>query len=351
METIIRVVEDVEKDNGTIKKGATYIKKGQIVAFPTETVYGLGANALDANAVRRIFKAKGRPSDNPLIVHIGDIDSLNELVTYVPDKARLLIDRYWPGPLTLVLPKSTVIPDEVTAGLHTVAIRMPSHPVAYALIRESGVPIAAPSANKSGRPSPTSAQHVIEDLYGTIPFIIDGGECNVGLESTVLDMSRDIPIILRPGGITREMIEGIIGSIEVDRRVLEPPKKGDEIRSPGMKYTHYAPNAPVVIVEGDIDNIVVKVKEVAKDYGSTYERIVVLATEETAPMYEGEDFIVLIMGSRAEPSTIASNLFAVLRECDERKAHLVIAEGVEQTHEGLAIMNRMLRAAAFRVIK
>ena len=194
METIIRVVEDVEKDNGTIKKGATYIKKGQIVAFPTETVYGLGANALDANAVRRIFKAKGRPSDNPLIVHIGDIDSLNELVTYVPDKARLLIDRYWPGPLTWCYQNQPLYPTRLLQGSIQLQLGCQSDPVAHALIRESGVPIAAPSANKSGRPSPTSAQHVIEDLYGTIPFIIDGGECNVGLESTVLDMSRIYPL-------------------------------------------------------------------------------------------------------------------------------------------------------------
>lgn len=351
METIIRVVEDIEKDYEIIREGAEYIKKGQLVAFPTETVYGLGANALDAGAVRRIFEAKGRPSDNPLIVHIGEIDDINELVAHIPSSARLLMDKYWPGPLTLVLKKSSSVPAEVTAGLDTVAIRMPSHPVANALIRESGVPIAAPSANKSGRPSPTLAKHVIEDLSGRIPFIIDGGECSVGLESTVLDMSRDTPIILRPGGITKEMIEDTIGSIEVDRRVLTPPMEGEEIRSPGMKYTHYAPNAPVVIVEGNIDYMADKIRKVAKYYSSKYKKIIVLSTEETALMYGDEDFTVFIMGSRAEPSTIASNLFALLRECDERNADIIIAEGVEETHEGLAIMNRMLRAAAFRVIK
>ncbi len=351
MKTIVRTVEDIDRDYHIIEEGAEYIRQGKLVAFPTETVYGLGANALDEKAVKHIFEAKGRPSDNPLIVHIASLDNLERLVTNLPESGRLLIDKFWPGPLTLILPKSDLIPNEVTAGLDTVAIRMPSHPVAYSLIRASSLPIAAPSANRSGRPSPTSARHVVEDLYGRIPLIIDGGECSVGLESTVLDMSGQIPIILRPGGITREMIEDVIGAVEVDKRVLTPPKEGDRVRSPGMKYTHYAPKAPVIIVDGNIDNIKTKVKDRAREYSLSGKKVVVLATEETASMYEDGDFMVFVMGSRACPSTIASNLFAVLRKCDEVGADIVIAEAIEETHEGLAIMNRMLRAAAFRVIK
>lgn len=350
METIVKQIDDIEKDYNGIELGGELIRQGKVVAFPTETVYGLGANALDIGAVEEIFRVKGRPMDNPLIVHIASIDELYNLVTYVPDIAIDLIERYWPGPLTLVLPKSDVVPSQVTADLDTVAIRMPNDPVALAFIRESGVPIAAPSANTSGRPSPTSAGHVIEDLYGKIPLILDGGECRVGLESTVLDLLEARATILRPGGITKEMIEEIVGEVHVDERVLHPPKTGDKFRSPGMKYTHYAPKAPVIIVEGETADIPSRVKATAEEYILAGKRVAVLATEETRHEYEGGELIIFIMGRRACPSTIASNLFAALRQCDEDGIDLIIAEAIEETHEGLAIMNRMLRAAAFRVV-
>ena len=350
MKTIVRQIEDIEKDYNAIELAGEHIRQGKLVAFPTETVYGLGANALDVDAIREIFRVKGRPMDNPLIVHIASVADLGKLVTNIPDIARKLIDRYWKGPLTLVLPRSSLVPREVTAGLDTVAIRMPSHPVAHALIRESGVPIAAPSANSSGRPSPTLARHVKEDLQGKIPLILDGGECSVGLESTVLDVSGDRAVILRPGGITKEMIEETIGDMEVDARVLNPPQAGDKLRAPGMKYTHYAPEAPVIIVEGNIANIPTKVKAMSKQHTLSGKKVAVLATEETKDEYIDEDLIVLIMGRRKCPSTIASNLFALLRQCDEEEVDIIIAEAVEESHEGLAIMNRMLRAAAFRVV-
>lgn len=350
MKTIIRRVEDIETGHDAIELAGQYLREGRLVAFPTETVYGLGANALDVDAITEIFHAKGRPMDNPLIVHIASVDELDKLVLHVPYAARILIDKYWPGPLTLVLPRSSIIPDEVTAGLGTVAIRMPSDPVAHALIKESKVPIAAPSANSSGKPSPTSAEHVIEDLYGKIPLILDGGECRVGLESTVLDMSGKSPVILRPGGITREMIERAIGEIGVDERVLKPPHAGDNFRSPGMKYTHYAPKAPVFIVKGHMEDVPSKIVDISKEHIKSGKKVAVLATEETKDRYEDEKLIVFVMGSRACPTTIASNLFAMLRQCDEEDVDLIVAESIDTSHEGLAIMNRMLRAAAFHVI-
>ncbi|WP_129721605.1 L-threonylcarbamoyladenylate synthase [Xylanivirga thermophila] len=350
LQTLIQKINELDNDYAVIKKAAQYIRQGEVVAFPTETVYGLGANALDGETVRKIFYAKGRPSDNPLIVHIASINEIYQLVNGVPPKALKLMEAFWPGPITIILEKSSIIPDEVTAGLDTVGIRMPRNEVARAFIKECGVPIAAPSANRSGRPSPTTAQHVMEDMQGRIPFIIDGGECSVGLESTVLDLTSNIPTILRPGGITQEMLETVLGEVQVDKRVLTPPLKGERVKSPGMKYTHYAPKAPVTIVQGNPDAIAKHIKALAMQYISQGKKVGILATEETYTLYEDIKASVLIMGTRSRLSTIASKLFADLRQFDDLGVDIILAEGVGTKDEGLAIMNRMLRAAGFHVI-
>ena len=348
MHTTLQKIQDLDRDYDVVKKAAQYIKNGDLVAFPTETVYGLGANALKPEAVSKIFKAKGRPADNPLIVHIANIEDIYSLVKEVPQNAKILMDAFWPGPLTVILAKSRVIPYEVTAGLETVAIRMPSNPIVRALILESGLPIAAPSANSSGRPSPTAAQHVLDDMEGRIPFIIDGGKCLVGLESTVVDMTADIPVILRPGGITREMIEDILGDVSVDKSVLAPPQAGRKVKSPGMKYTHYAPKAPVTIIKGDIPKMVGKIIQMSEDYTAQGKKVGILGTDETKDRYSAH--AVLTMGSRDDLSTIGASLFSCLREFDKICVDVILAEGIECKGEGLAIMNRMLRAAGFHVI-
>ena len=263
METKILKIVDIEADYKAIEEGASLIRNGELVAFPTETVYGLGANALDARAVDKIYEAKGRPGDNPLIVHIADFDDVKLLVKELAGTAEKLMEAFWPGPLTLILKKSSIVPDRTTGGLNTVAVRMPDNPIALALIRESKLPIAAPSANRSGRPSPTEARHVAEDLMGRIPMILDGGPCSVGVESTVLDITGEIPNILRPGGITPKMLERVLGRVNIDAAVLKPIEKGSRIKSPGMKYTHYAPKASVVIVKGRLDDIARKIGELA----------------------------------------------------------------------------------------
>ncbi len=349
METKILKIVDIEADYKAIEEGASLIRNGELVAFPTETVYGLGANALDARAVDKIYEAKGRPGDNPLIVHIADFDDVKLLVKELAGTAEKLMEAFWPGPLTLILKKSSIVPDRTTGGLNTVAVRMPDNPIALALIRESKLPIAAPSANRSGRPSPTEARHVAEDLMGRIPMILDGGPCSVGVESTVLDITGEIPNILRPGGITPKMLERVLGRVNIDAAVLKPIEKGSRIKSPGMKYTHYAPKASVVIVKGRLDDIASKIGELASEEAERGNRVGILATEETADYYvKGQ---VICLGSRKKPETLAVNLFSALRKFDELGVDIVFAEWVEEKDEGLAVMNRMLRAAGFRVIE
>jgi len=349
LETRILKIVDIETDYKAIEEAAFLIKNGELVAFPTETVYGLGANALDARAVDKIYEAKGRPGDNPLIVHIADFDGIRPLVEEVSMEAEKLMEAFWPGPLTLILKKSSIVPDRTTGGLQTVAVRMPNNPIALALIRESKVPIAAPSANRSGRPSPTEANHVAEDLMGRIPMILDGGPCSVGVESTVLDITGEIPNILRPGGITPKMLEQVVGQVNIDAGVLKPVEKGVRIKSPGMKYTHYAPEASVVIVKGNLDKITEKIRELTNEELRKCNKVGILATEETIHCYtEGQ---VICLGSRKKPETLAANLFSALRKFDEMGVDIVFAEWVEEKDEGLAVMNRMLRAAGFHVIE
>ncbi|MDN5345499.1 MAG: L-threonylcarbamoyladenylate synthase [Clostridia bacterium] len=334
-----------------IRLAARILNRGGVVAFPTETVYGLGANALDSRAVRRIFAAKGRPADNPLIVHIASFRDIKALVAYLPPRANLLMQRFWPGPLTLILPRSEVVPDIVTAGLDTVGIRMPSHPVAQALIRAARLPIAAPSANTSGRPSPTTGRHVLKDLRGKIDAVVDGGPAMVGLESTVLDLTVPVPTILRPGGITYEDLQAVLGEVAID-----PAVRGSQVarpRAPGMKYKHYAPRGEVYLVAGELDRVTAKTRALVATWQRTGRRVAVLATRETAPAYEQEprpDYLE-ILGSRSQPATIAANLFSALRNCDRHQADVILAEAIAEEGLGLAIMNRLRKSAANRIIQ
>lgn len=339
-----------QEDLPALAEAARVIREGGLVAFPTETVYGLGANALDPQAVRKIFAAKGRPGDNPLIVHIAREEELDRLVIRVPARARPLVAKFWPGPLTLILPKQGHIPAETTAGLPTVAVRMPAHPVALALIDMAGVPIAAPSANLSGRPSPTTAQHVLADLAGRVDLIIDAGRTAVGLESTVVDVTVEPPVLLRPGGITREELEEYLPDLRVDSGVGGfPPKEDFRPRSPGMKYTHYAPEAQVVVVEGSVLAVQEKIRALTRSYREQGLRVGILATRETAAAYgDGE---VLIVGGREEPASVAANLFACFRRFDALGVDIILAEGFEAVGLGLAIMNRLRKAAGYQIIK
>ncbi len=347
IETIISNGED----ENAIEKASEILKNGGLVAFPTETVYGLGADALNEEAAAKIYAAKGRPSDNPLIVHIADKDSVYELATEVPEKAVMLMEAFWPGPLTIILNKKKIVPDGTTGGLDTVAIRMPSHPVAMKLIKESGVFIAAPSANTSGRPSPTLAEHVIEDMNGRIDMILDGGAVGIGIESTIVDLTGDVPTILRPGFVTKKMLESIIGEVEIDKAIIEPDPNLRP-KAPGMKYTHYAPKGEVTIVESinQQNKVVVdKINSLTAEKTAQGYKTAVIATRENAPLYNCEN--VLIVGEADKGVTISANLYAILRKCDTIGAEYIYSEALNQNELGGAIMNRLLKAAGHRVIK
>ncbi len=326
-------------DERKIKLAARFILNGKLVAFPTETVYGLGADALNTNAVRRIFEAKGRPADNPLIIHIARFEDLKRLTSHLPPEAKLLAEQFWPGPLTMILPKREEVPYVTTGGLDTVAVRMPSHPIARALIEES-TPIAAPSANISGRPSPTLAEHVIDDFYGKIECIIDGGETQVGVESTVIDLTSEKPVLLRPGGLPLEELEKAIGEIEIHPAVRG--KLIDVAKSPGMKYRHYSPKARVIVVEGRKENVRKRIPELVEEYRSKGFRVGVMATE----VYEADEFFNL---GKTEDE-VARNLFRALRELDKRGVEIIIAEGIEERGLGFAVMNRLRKAAGYRIV-
>ena len=314
------------------------IKRGGLVAFPTETVYGLGANAFNEAAVKSIFAAKGRPADNPLIVHIDQLSLLNTIAKDAPPSAQTLAEAFWPGALTLVMRKHDNVPGVVSAGLSTVAVRLPAHTVARSLIKESGVPIAAPSANLSGRPSPTDASHVIDDLYGKVDVIIDSGRCSVGLESTILDITATPPVVLRPGSITMEQIRRII--VDTYSNVDESVPL-----APGMKYTHYSPNANVIVVRGTQTKVVDKINKMVKDNIRVGIKMGILATDQTMCYYlDGE---VISVGDRQNPETMAFNLFNAFREFDKRNVRLILAEAVEDIGIGQAIMNRMNKAAGY----
>ena len=349
MKTEILKIQSDNIDNEKIKYAAEVLRGGGLVAFPTETVYGLGADALDENAVKKIFEAKGRPSDNPLIVHIAGKEDVYGLAANVPPKAQILMDRFWPGPLTLVLEKSDKIPSVITAGLSTVGLRAPSHPIALALIREAGIPIAAPSANLSGRPSPTVPKHVIDDLYGRVDVIIDGGNANIGVESTVLDVTADVPVILRPGGVSFEQLKDVLKNVTMDPSLMKKPAGDFVPKAPGMKYTHYSPKADVIVVEGEPEKVAEKINSLIAEYQSKNIPVGVLATEQTKEFYKSVPSITL--GDRLEPETIAANLFKAFRDFDDIGIKVIFAESIDNQGIGLAVMNRMKKAAGYNIIK
>lgn len=331
------------------EKAGAVLKNGGLVAFPTETVYGLGADALNGDAAAKIYAAKGRPSDNPLIVHIADIEKLSFIASTIPEKAKKLCDTFWPGPLTMIFPKTDVVPLGTTGGLETVAVRMPNHPVALELIRAGGGYIAAPSANTSGRPSPTKASHVMEDLSGKIDMVIDGGDVGIGLESTIVDMSVEPPMILRPGYITKEMLEDVIGEVAVDKTLLTHTDTAAKPKAPGMKYKHYAPKGELFIVEGTTEHVIAQINKLTSEQLQAGHTVGIIATTETKDCYP-EGFIEVI-GSRNDELSIAQNLYDVLRRFDEAGVEFIYSESFYTPHIGGAIMNRLLKAAAHRIIQ
>jgi len=330
----------------SIRQAAEIIRSGGVVGFPTETVYGLGGNALNGQAALQIFAAKERPADNPLIVHINSMSEIEPLIEGgLPEVAQKLAEAYWPGPLTMIMKKSSLIPDEVSAGLPTVGIRMPANETARALIREAGVPIAAPSANRSGRPSPTTAQHVFDDMDGRIPMIIDGGASEVGLESTVLDVTGGVPRVLRPGGVTPEMIAAVAGAVEIDGTVMRPLKEGERPISPGTKYRHYAPKGDLTIVQGEE-------KAVAETICEMYDGFEKDAAILALPGHEGLYGVrrVFPFGTDGSVESAAAGLFAALRMLDDERIAHIFSEAVPADGLGLAVMNRLGRAAAFHIV-
>ena len=331
-----------------IQTAAKILQEGGLVAFPTETVYGLGGNGLDGTACEKIYLAKGRPSDNPLILHISEFEELNPIVREISPAAQKLMDAFWPGPLTMVFPKSDIVPEKATGGLDTVAVRFPNHPVARAIIKAAGLPIAAPSANSSGKPSPTRASHVEFDLNGKIDMIVDGGAAEWGLESTIVDVSGEVPMILRPGAVTKEMMEEVVGTVEIDPAILQKPAADLKPKAPGMKYTHYSPKAEVILVKGETTAVVDEINRLAAEDMAHGLKTGVMATEETKNLYQAD--IVLSLGSRERPEEIGANLFKFLRKFDFLGAERVYSEVFSEEGEGMAIMNRLNKAAGYCVI-
>ena len=339
------------RDGKAVKEGlykaAQIIKNGGLVAFPTETVYGLGANGLDENAVPKIYEAKGRPSDNPLILHISEFDEIKKIVKEIPDIAVILADEFWPGPLTMVFKKSAIVPYRTTGGLESVAVRVPSNKIAREFIKMAGVPVAAPSANSSGRPSPTKASHVLEDLESKIDMVIDGGTVDIGLESTIVDVTGEVPVILRPGFITEAMLSEAIGRVQTDEAVKNlSPDKDIKPKAPGMKYRHYAPQGKMTIYKGNPEKVVKVInEEIAKSEGR---KTAVLATDETKRYYKAD--IVISVGSREDCESIAHNLFDVLRSFDDMGAEIIFSESFDENRLGFAIMNRLHKSAGYNIV-
>lgn len=331
----------VENNERAIDIAADILKNGGIVGMPTETVYGLAGNALCEATVDKIFKAKGRPSDNPLIVHISDISQWAPLVKGIPEEATLLAEKFWPGPLTIILPKSDIIPERICGKLTTVAVRMPDNETALKLIEKAGFPLAAPSANTSGRPSPTTAKHVADDLSGKIDAVLDGGDCTVGVESTVISLATEVPTIYRPGGVTSEMIAEVLGEVVVHSAVFEPLKEGENVESPGTKYKHYSPKGEVVLVKGEISSFVSYVEENA-------------AEGDSVLCFEGEEKLFSLKcvtyGKKGDSLSQARNIFDSLRKLDEMGAKRIFARMPDEEGVGLAVFNRLARAAAFNIV-
>ncbi len=341
-------------DRTALRQAADLIRSGELVAFPTETVYGLGADAMNPEAAGKIYKAKGRPSDNPLIVHIACYEDLLLITDQVPLQARVLADTFWPGPLTMIIHKNGSVPRETTGGLDTVAVRMPGHPVALALIAQSGCLIAAPSANTSGKPSPTRAEHVSADLDGKIPMILDAGPVGIGIESTIIDLTDDIPTILRPGYITRDMLESALcGEVRVDPGIVvsehgETVGEGARPKAPGMRYRHYAPKAELTLVEGETDCVVDEINRLVSEIKSEGKKAGVIATDETKSAYRADH--VTSIGARADEEAIARRLYQILREFDRLDVDVIYSECFDTPRMGGAIMNRLKKAAGYRIL-
>jgi L-threonylcarbamoyladenylate synthase len=346
--TKVVLLDELNLDKAAIEEAGEVIRRKGLVAFPTETVYGLGANALDEEAVKKIFIAKGRPQDNPLIVHVAEFN-IEPLVKNIPEVAVKLMTRFWPGPLTIILEKSALIPDATSAGLSSVGIRMPSNIIARELILAAGVPIAAPSANVSGRPSPTEASRCVEDLSGRIDFILGGGSCQVGLESTIVDCTSEPPCVLRPGGITLDMLKDVEPSIYIDPAVMKKIEGDFKPKAPGMKYRHYAPKAPMKIVQGDLKKTIEKINEIVQNYIDENKKVGILAVDESAKHYSKG--MVISLGSRNNLENIGKNLFEALRCFDDANVDIILSEAFEEAGMGTAVMNRLKKSAGYDIIQ
>lgn len=348
MDTIVSRITHTIEDDRIMETAGRIIKEGGLVAFPTETVYGLGGDALNPDSSRKIYAAKGRPSDNPLIIHICRLEDIYKIVSDFPEKAKRLAKEFWPGPLTMVLPKSGIVPKETTGGLDTVAVRMPVDPIALSFIEAAGGYIAAPSANVSGRPSPTSSRYVEEDMCGRIEMIIDGGEVEIGLESTIVDLTGDIPMLLRPGGITLEMLRTVLGEVTVDPTIMEGNLAGRP-KAPGMKYKHYAPKGELTIVSGESQAVVLRINELVAEEMERGEKVGVIGTEENISFYKGNS--IKSVGRRDDEVSIAKHLYRILREFDDEGVTRIYSESFSTGGMGQAIMNRLLKAAGHQVLE
>lgn len=348
MQTKVLKIDSADIDKEAMKEAADLIREGELVAFPTETVYGLGADALHPEASKKIYAAKGRPSDNPLIVHISKFEDLVRIAKEVPSEAKKLSDAFWPGPLTMIVQKNDKVPYETTGGMDTVAIRMPNHPIPLELIEQSGCLIAAPSANTSGKPSPTEASHVALDMDGRIPLILDGGAVGIGIESTIVDLTEETPMILRPGYITKEMLEEALGSeVCIDPGIIAADSERKP-KAPGMKYKHYAPKADLVLVEGETDRVVTEINRLTAEKRQQGMKVGIIATDETRGDYEAD--WVMSIGARDDEDAIARHLYKILREFDDLNVDAIYSESFATPRIGQAIMNRLLKAAGHQVL-
>lgn len=347
MKTEVIKINSSHIDADKIEEAAAIIRSGGLVAFPTETVYGLGADALSAEASGKIYAAKGRPSDNPLIVHVADFADMERIARVMPEAAKKLADAFWPGPLTMIVEKNELVPYETTGGMDTVAIRMPNHPVALELIRRSGGYIAAPSANTSGKPSPTQAEHVALDMDGRIPMILDGGPVGIGIESTIVDLTEEIPMVLRPGYITPQMLEEVVGEVKMDPGIIASDST-QKPKAPGMKYKHYAPKADLILVDGEESKVIAKINALAKEAAAAGRSVGIIGTDETIAAYRSGQAVSI--GARSDEEAIARHLYSILREFDEMDVDIIYSESFATPRIGQAIMNRLLKAAGHQVI-
>lgn len=348
METKVAIIKDINTDIRFIEEAGKVIRNGGTVAFPTETVYGLGANALDYEAVRKIFIAKGRPQDNPLIIHVSTKE-ISELVKDVPEVAQKIIDKFWPGPLTVILEKKDIIPNVTSANLNTIGIRMPNSEIALKLIELAERPIAAPSANISGRPSPTEVERCVEDLNGRVDYIIGGESSDIGVESTIVDCTVNPPLVLRPGGITLEMLKEINPEIELDKALKSKPNDDFKPKAPGMKYKHYAPNAHLKIIKGKNEKTIEIINEIVENYIEKGNDVAILTTNENLNKFNNGK--VISLGSENDLKEIAKNLFEALRKCDDLRVQYILCQGFEENGVGLAIMNRLNKAAGYDILE